>query len=172
MDEQVQKSLKSVNTSSKSSFRLLSALLALLLLAGCGGGASDGDVSKSQSNADATEVEEIPVAARPVISLTTDFDYHYDNDLGAIVNRMETQLPGVDAENRESYIPNSPPRSTPSGIMRSIRRRKAFRNAKVSWRKSWRRKVPSMSFIMKHRLIICKAHGSFMVVPLAAWKFF
>ena len=87
----------------KSSFRLLSALLALLLLAGCGGGASDGDVSKSQSDADATEVEEIPVAARPVISLTTDFDYHYDDDLGAIVNRMETQLPGVDAENRESY---------------------------------------------------------------------
>ena len=156
----------------KSSFRLLSALLALLLLAGCGGGSSGGDVSKSQPDADATEVEEIPVAARPVIGLTTDVDYHYDDDFGVIVNRMETQLPGVDAETRESYIPNSPPRSTLSGTTHSIRRRKAFRNAKVSWRKSWRRKVPSMSFIMKHRLIICKAHGSFMVVPLAAWKFF
>ena len=87
---------------------LLPALLALALLAGCGG-APGGDVSKSQPDPDATEItdapeiEEIPVAFRPVIGLTTDMDYHYDDDLHTLVNRMETQLPGVDADTRESY---------------------------------------------------------------------
>ena len=96
----------------KPSFRagLLSALLALSLLAGCGGGTPAGNVSKSAPDADAApdvtaepEIEEIPVAFRPALGLTTDVDYHYDDDLSAVVNRMETQLPGADAETRENY---------------------------------------------------------------------
>ena len=96
----------------KTSFRagLLSALLALSLLAGCGGGTPATDVSKSAPDADAApdvttepEIEEIPVAFRPALGLTTDVDYHYDDDLRAVVNRMETQLPGADAETRECY---------------------------------------------------------------------
>ncbi|MBR0281550.1 MAG: DUF3298 domain-containing protein [Oscillibacter sp.] len=93
----------------KPSFRagLLAALLALSLLAGCGGTPA-GNVSKSAPDAapevtTEPEIEEIPVAFRPALGLTTDVDYHYDDDLSAVVNRMETQLPGADAETRENY---------------------------------------------------------------------
>ena len=97
---------------------LLSALLALSLLTGCGGGnqsggdvsgnQSGGDVSESQSNGDTRRnspggpIPE-PDTPPPVIGLTSDSDSHYDDDLNATVNSMGTLLPGADAETRENY---------------------------------------------------------------------
>ena len=96
---------------------LLSALLALSLLTGCGGGnQTNGDVSGSQSGGDVSESQSNgdthrnspggpPEASTPppVIGLTSDSDSHYDDDLNATVNSMETLLPGADAETRENY---------------------------------------------------------------------
>lgn len=88
---------------------LLSALLALSLLTGCGGGnQTNGDVSESQSNGDTHRnspggpIPE-PDTPPPVIGLTSDWDSHYDDDLNATVNSMGTLLPGADAETRENY---------------------------------------------------------------------
>ena len=96
---------------------LLSALLALSLLTGCGGGnQSGGDVSGNQSGGDVSESQSNgdthrnspggpPEASTPppVIGLTSDSDSHYDDDLNATVNSMSTNLPGADAETRENY---------------------------------------------------------------------
>lgn len=80
---------------------LLSVVLALALLAGCGG--ASGGVPGAPTEAQEPETEETPVAFRPVIGLTTDADIHYDEDAEAVVNRMETELAGVDADTREAY---------------------------------------------------------------------
>ena len=81
---------------------LLSAALALSLI-GCGGG---GNVEKGRLVEPEPETEaelETPVDFRPVIGLTFDSDFHYDETLGINVNRMETELAGVDAATREAY---------------------------------------------------------------------
>ena len=97
---------------------LLSALLALSLLTGCGGGnQSGGDAGKSQPDADTPEVtdeqrdiderevteEQFPDVLPPVIGLTTDSYTHYDDDLNALVNSMETELPGADADTHANW---------------------------------------------------------------------
>ncbi|MBQ9492963.1 MAG: DUF3298 domain-containing protein [Oscillibacter sp.] len=84
---------------------LLSATLTLsVILSGCGGGP---DVSKSPDIEPAPEVVDTPEpaapAVRPVLGLTLNTDYHYDEGLGMVVNSMETYLPGADAATREEY---------------------------------------------------------------------
>ncbi len=86
---------------------LFSVMLAALLLSltACGGSPGKGPGQEA-----APDIEEISKAApepeaeafRPVIGLTTDSDYHYDEGLNAVVNRMETHLAGVDAATSEA----------------------------------------------------------------------
>lgn len=96
----------------KRKLGLLSGLLALALLAGCGGGTPSGGASKAapraqteaqESEMQEPETEEAPAAFRPVVGTTTESDFHYDEDLQAYVNSMETELAGVDAATREAY---------------------------------------------------------------------
>ncbi|MBR4211785.1 MAG: DUF3298 domain-containing protein, partial [Oscillibacter sp.] len=83
---------------------LLSAALAVtVLLSGCGGGTADVSRAPDIEPAPEPEVEEIPEAFRPVLGLTTDMEYHYDDDRDAIVNSMVTELPGADAATRDEY---------------------------------------------------------------------
>ena len=83
---------------------LLSAALAVtVLLSGCGGGTADVSRAPDIEPAPEPEVEEIPEAFRPVLGLTTDMQYHYDDEHETIVNSMVTELPGADAATRESY---------------------------------------------------------------------
>ena len=94
----------------RKNFRFYSALLAmtlvLLSLAGCGGtspgaeGATKGQPVEPEPDAVETEAE--TAAFRPVIGLTFNSDFHYDETLGMNVNRMETELAGVDAATREA----------------------------------------------------------------------
>ncbi|MBQ6206499.1 MAG: DUF3298 domain-containing protein, partial [Oscillospiraceae bacterium] len=89
----------------KRKIGLLSLTLALaLLLAGCGGGNADKGtpVEPTPETVDTPEPEPEP-AFRPVIGLTPDADFHYDENLEAVVNRMETELAGVDELTRETY---------------------------------------------------------------------
>ena len=88
---------------------LLSAVLTVsVLLSACGGGSTTTqtpDKSLSPEVTDAPEeVETLPLAGvRPVLGLTYDVDYHYDEDREAIVNSMEAELPGVDAATRTQH---------------------------------------------------------------------
>lgn len=82
---------------------LLSAALAVtVLLSGCSGGTAD--VSRAPDIEPEPEVvEAIPEAFRPVLGLTTDAEYHYDDDRETIVNSMVSELPGADAATRDEY---------------------------------------------------------------------
>lgn len=93
---------------------LLSAALTVsVMLSACGSGSTttqSPDKSLSPEVTDAPEPlettdapEPVEVAPRPVLGLTYDSDYHYDEDRREVVNSMEVRLPGVDTATRTEY---------------------------------------------------------------------
>ncbi|MBQ9521606.1 MAG: DUF3298 domain-containing protein [Oscillospiraceae bacterium] len=87
---------------------LLSAALTVsVLLSGCGGGSNTNKAPDKSLSPELTETTDTPepveTAPRPVLGLTYDNDYHYDDARGEIVNSMQTELPGADAATRAEY---------------------------------------------------------------------
>ena len=84
---------------------LLSAALTVsVLLSACGGGSTTTQTpDKSLSPEVTDDPEPLETAPRPVLGLTYDNDYHYDEDRREVVNSMEVRLPGVDAATRAEY---------------------------------------------------------------------